>query len=81
MTPQMRTQWEASHILSYKDISFAKRFFDVKNIKHWHLFSILGVYYPFALPFLNTIDRFVLKLPYIKLMSWMFTFELHKRVD
>jgi len=76
MTPLMRTQWERENILSYRDISFAKRFFVVKNIKHWHLFSILSVYLPFALPLLNAIDKIVLKLPLIKLMSWMFTFEL-----
>jgi len=80
MTPQMRTEWEKAHILSYKDISFARRFFEVKNIRHWHLFSIIGTYTPFALPFLNAIDKAVLKLPLIKLMSWMFTFELHKKI-
>lgn len=79
ITPQMRTEWEKTHILSYKDINFAERFFDVKEIKHWHLFSIAGVYIPFALPFLNIIDSFILKLPLLKMMSWMFSFELHKR--
>jgi len=79
MTPQMRTEWEKAHILSYKDISFARRFFEVKNIRHWHLFSTIGTYMPFALPFLNAIDKIILKLPLIKLMSWMFTFELHKK--
>lgn len=81
LTPQMRTEWEKAHILSYKDIIFAKRFFDVRNIRHWHLFSIAGVYMPFALPFFNTVDNIVLKLPFIKIMSWMFTFELHKRQE
>jgi len=78
MTPQMRTDWERKNILSYKDIDFAKKFFDVKNIKHWHLFCIAGVYMPFASPLFNAIDSFVLKLPLIKMMSWMFSFELHK---
>jgi hypothetical protein len=45
----MRTEWEKAHILSYKDIDFASRFFDIKNIKHWHLFSIAGIYFPSAL--------------------------------
>lgn len=79
LTPQMRTEWEKAHILSYKDLTFAKRFFEVKNIKHWHLFSIAGTYMPSALPFFNAIDNFVLKLPFIKMMSWMFTFELYKK--
>lgn len=81
LTPQMRTEWEAAHILSYKDIEFAKRFFDVKEVRHWHLFSIAGVYIPFALPLLNRIDSFILRLPILKMMSWMFSFELHKRKD
>jgi len=79
LTPQMRTEWEAAHILSYKDINFANKFFDVKKIKHWHLFSIAGTYFPFALPFFNVVDRFVLRIPILKMLSWMFTFELHKR--
>jgi ubiquinone/menaquinone biosynthesis C-methylase UbiE len=79
ITPQMRTEWEKANILSYQDIYFARRFFEVKNIRHWHLFSIIGTYLPFALSFLNAIDKIVLKLPCIKLMSWMFTFELHKK--
>ena len=79
LTPQMRTDWEKAHILSYKDINFAKRFFDVRDVRHWHLFSIAGVYFPVALPFFRFLDSFFLKLPVIKLMSWMFTFELHKK--
>jgi len=79
LTPHLRTDWEKRHILSYKEIAFAERFFEVREIKHWHLFSILGSYIPSALPILNTFDRFVLKLPFVKLMSWMFTFELHKK--
>lgn len=78
ITPQMRTEWEKAHIISYKDMSFASRFFDVKNIKHWHLFSIAGVCIPFTLPLLNAIDRLILKIPLLKMMSWMVTFEMHK---
>lgn len=79
LTPHLRTDWEKAHILSYKEINFAKRFFQVKEIKHWHLFSIAGAYMPSALPLLNALDRVVLKIPLVKLMSWMFTFELHKK--
>ncbi len=77
-TPDMRTEWEKAHILSYKDIKFAKRFFIVKNINHWHLFSILGAYLPKLLPLFNNLDKLLLKLPLIKMLSWMFTFELYK---
>lgn len=78
-TENMRTEWEKNHILSYKDLKLAKEYgFSVKNIKHWHLFSILGVKAPSMLPFFNAIDKVVLKIPGIKLMSWMFSFELVK---
>ena len=77
MTPQMRTKYEKEHILSYKDLKFASRYFHVREIKHWHLFSIAGVLLPIALPLFNAIDKFFLRLPVLKLMSWMFTFELH----
>ena len=73
--------FKKNHILSYRDIIFAKKFFDVKEIKHWHLFSIAGVYMPFAVPFFNFVDNLILKLPFIKMMSWMFTFELHTREE
>lgn len=79
LTPHLRTDWEKAHILSYKEVAFAKRFFEVRNVRHWHLFSIFGAYLPFALPFLNALDRVVLRSPFIRLMSWMFTFELHKK--
>ena len=78
ITPDMRTEWEKSHILSYRDIRFAKRFFLVKNIKHWHLLSILGAYIPRLLSLFNFIDKIIMRIPLIKLSSWMFTFELHK---
>jgi len=78
-TSQMRTEWEKANILSYVDIKFAKRFFDVKEIKHWHLFSIAAAFIPGLLPVFNALDSFVLKLPFIRRMAWMFTFELYKR--
>ncbi|MDD5655542.1 MAG: class I SAM-dependent methyltransferase, partial [Candidatus Omnitrophica bacterium] len=79
LTPQMRTEWEKSHILSYRDISFGKRFFEIRNVQHWHLCSIIGAYCPAALPLLNMADKFLLKLPLIKMLSWIFTFEMHKK--
>ncbi len=78
ITPQMRTEWEKNHILSYRDIDFARRFFAVENIRNWHLFSIAGAYLPGAMPFLNFLDRHLLKMPGIRKMSWMITFEMRK---
>lgn len=33
----MRTDYEKNHILRFKDIGFAKRFFEVRNIRYWHI--------------------------------------------
>jgi ubiquinone/menaquinone biosynthesis C-methylase UbiE len=33
-TPNMRTEWEKSHILSLKDVEFAKRFFNLDKIRY-----------------------------------------------
>lgn len=81
ITPDMRTEWEKRHILSYKDLNFASRFFKVENVKHWHIASILGGYIPGILPVLNSIDKVAVKIPLIKMLSWMFTFELVKEND
>ena len=44
MTPQMRTEWEKSHILSMKDVEFAGRFFNIGEIKFWLITSYAGAY-------------------------------------
>src|SRR6266849_851257 len=66
--------------LGYRHLQFAERFFEVREVRHWHLLSIAGVKAPRLLPIFNWLDRRVLQLPGLKLMSWMFSFELHKRV-
>jgi ubiquinone/menaquinone biosynthesis C-methylase UbiE len=81
LTPQMRTDWEKAHILSLKDIRFARRFFQVENIKYWHITSILAPYMMFALPTLNWIDKFLTRIPIVRLMAWIFTFELIKPIN
>jgi SAM-dependent methyltransferase len=88
VTPSMRTDWEKKHILSMKDIRFAKRFFNIGEVKFWHLFSILGAFFKrsevlkkLALGLLNTTDRVLLKIPGVRLMSWQFTFELIKPTE
>lgn len=81
ITPQMRTDWEKTHILSLKDIRFARRFFNIGEIKYWHITSIFTPYMKFMLPFFNWVDHILTKMPVIKLMAWIFTFELIKKKD
>ncbi len=87
MTPALRTEWEKQHILSLKDLRFAERFFDVKNVRYWHLFSIMATplrntsIFNAALRLGNALDSVALRVFPLSLMAWMFTFELHKRAD
>jgi hypothetical protein len=78
LTPEMRTEWEKAHILSLKDINFAKHFFDTGDIRYWHIVGYVSGKYPFfALP-LEKIDMILEKIPYIQRLAWIFTFELLK---
>lgn len=79
MTPDMRTEWEKAHILSLKDIRFARRFFDLGEIRYWHVASILGGKFPVLLPFLDSLDLVLTRIPGVRLMAWIFTFELKSR--
>lgn len=86
-TPELRTAWEKEHILSMKDVRFAREFFDVKNVKFWHMFTVLctplrnsPVFKP-ALAMANGLDALALRLYPLSLMAWQFSFELHKKAE
>jgi len=81
LTPAMRTQWEAAHILSLKDIRFAERFFNIGEMRYWHISGIAAPHVGWLAPVLHGIDAVLTKVPGIRLMSWIFTFELLKRED
>jgi len=83
-TRKLRTEFERKHILSLKDVRFARRFFEVRNVRYWHLFSIgtvllrkTALFKP-SLRVANWVDSIVLRLFPLSLMAWMFTFELMK---
>jgi ubiquinone/menaquinone biosynthesis C-methylase UbiE len=79
LTPAMRTEWEAAHILSLRDVEFARRFFKVRDVRFWHITSILSPHLSF-LPtsFFDSLDSFAERVPLLQLMSWMFTFVMEK---
>lgn len=83
LTPKMRTEWEAAHILSLKDVRFAQRFFDLEAVRYWHVVAILGGRLPGLLPLLHVCDQVLTKIPLVQLMAWIFTIELvsKERVD
>jgi ubiquinone/menaquinone biosynthesis C-methylase UbiE len=85
LTPDMRTEWEKVHILSLKEVRAAKKYFNVGEIRYWHLLSVFGAFlrgvppvFRAVMPVLNGCDRFLLAIPGIQLMAWQFTFELFK---
>jgi ubiquinone/menaquinone biosynthesis C-methylase UbiE len=81
ITPEMRTDWEKSHILSLKDITVAKRFFDIGEIRYWHITSILSPHMSSLAPTFRLLDTALAKIPLIQLLAWIFTFELVKRSE
>ncbi len=76
LTPSMRTEWEKEHILSLRDVHFARRFFELGEMRFWHITSILAPYLKAALPFLNVVDAALTRIPGVKYLAWIFTFEL-----
>jgi ubiquinone/menaquinone biosynthesis C-methylase UbiE len=81
LTPGMRTEWEKHHILSMKDVRFASNFFKVKSVKFWHITSFAAAFFgskKWMLSILNGVDSLLTKLPFIRLLSWQFIFELEK---
>jgi ubiquinone/menaquinone biosynthesis C-methylase UbiE len=83
-TPQMRTNWEKDHILSLKDVEFASRFFNIGDIRYWHMTSALTAFVSDderqlqLLKAAKRLDRTLTRIPLLQRWSWMFTFELIK---
>lgn len=81
LTPSMRTNYEKNHILGFKDLEFANRFFLLGEIKFWHIVSILAPHMPRLHGVLQSIDDILTHLPLIRRLAWIFTFELLDRKD
>lgn len=84
-TPELRTEWERHHILSLRELRFARHFFDVENVRYHHLASILATplrrtpIFNSVLSIANAIDSVLLRIPPFLLLAWSFSFELVKR--
>ena len=84
LTPHLRTDWEAEHILTKESINLASRYFGKKEERFYHLATLLAV--PFRglpgfnilLKFLERVDSLLLKIPFVKWMSWQVVFTLSK---
>jgi ubiquinone/menaquinone biosynthesis C-methylase UbiE len=84
-TPGLRTAWEVEHILKKPNIFGAQRYFqEVKILGIYHLATIAAVpfrhtrAFPVILGALETIDTFLLKMPFLKWWAWQIVFVLAK---
>lgn len=82
-TPEMRTDWEKDHILDLDDVDHAKKYFEIDELKFWHLTSFVAAFFrkiPFLFKILlglfNFMDSILTKIPYLQRMAWQFTFVL-----
>jgi ubiquinone/menaquinone biosynthesis C-methylase UbiE len=83
LTPHMRTEWEADHILSRRQITLARQHFQSVETHFFHLTGLLAV--PFrrqprvfdrVLRVLDGFDRALLSLPGLRWWSWQCLFVL-----
>jgi ubiquinone/menaquinone biosynthesis C-methylase UbiE len=82
MTPRLRTKWEMEHILTKKEIGFAKKHFNKIEIKFFHLATLAAV--PFRkfsefqsiLGVFEKLDYILLKMPLLKWLAWQIVFIL-----
>lgn len=81
-TPNMRTEWETHHILRYSTLKYAQKWFNLGEVRYWHLTSIPAALIP--VPAMrnvfvsagDVIDSVALRIPLLQRMAWQFTFEL-----
>jgi ubiquinone/menaquinone biosynthesis C-methylase UbiE len=83
-TPQLRTAWEAEHILSMNDVKYARKWFRVENVRYFFVTAPLATLLPrgkpraIGLKACHAIDLVLTKIPFLRLWSWQFAFELVK---
>jgi SAM-dependent methyltransferase len=82
-TPEMRTEWEKNHILSMKDVRFARQWFRAENVRCHLMAAPAAVLLPGPLRSTgirvgHLMDTVLTRIPLLRLWSWQFTFELVK---
>lgn len=84
LTPQLRTKFEARHILGMKEIRLAQRWFEVENLKFFLMAAPLATLLPSGAPRRlglaagHALDAVLTRIPFLRLWSWIFSFELVK---
>jgi SAM-dependent methyltransferase len=76
LTAHLRTEYEAEHILSLRDIKLIGSFFEIDSVRYFHQLSPLAAFLhrtPVFSPVLvltDAIDQVLTRLPLVRLMSW-----------
>ncbi len=82
LTPHLRTEWEAKHILNKKAIDLAKKYFNRIEMRFYHLSTFIAVpfrnlpFFNFLLSFFEIVDSILLRAPFVKWLSWQIIFIL-----
>jgi ubiquinone/menaquinone biosynthesis C-methylase UbiE len=83
-TPELRTEWEKSHILGMRELEYAKRWFMVENVRFFLMAAPLATLLPAGrmrgafLRVGHAIDGVATRIPGLQRWSWQFAFELVK---
>ena len=86
LTPHLRTEWEAQHILRARDIEAARALFPVIDMRFFDLATLAAVplrktpLFPAALGLLERFDAALLRLPLIRWWAWSTVFTLRPGV-
>jgi ubiquinone/menaquinone biosynthesis C-methylase UbiE len=81
-TPELRTAWEAEHILTRKSFEVIARHFGRIEMHFFHLATLGAVpfrrtpIFPIVLGGLRAIDALLLKLPWLRWQAWQVVFKL-----
>jgi len=82
LTPQLRTPWEAKHILRFEDSVKMRKFFKHVDVRSFHLAVLAGVPLrntPMFGPVraaLDAVDSVILRVPGVRSQAWMACFLL-----
>lgn len=83
MTPHLRTEWEAQHIIKKEQMQLAGEYFGEVNYRFFHLATLafvpirnVPVLGPLALTCLEVLDRFLLRIPLLRWQAWIIVMEL-----
>ncbi|HUF66128.1 MAG TPA: class I SAM-dependent methyltransferase [Gemmatimonadaceae bacterium] len=83
-SPELRTEWEAQHILSLREVSLARRWFEIGTIRYFLMAAPLATLLPrgplriVGLRAGHLADAVLTRVPFLNRLSWQFTFELIK---